>query len=70
MNDLVNLSRNDRETKSIPDKYLIPPESYRNSLIITKNTTITLTPGYFNAYLLNESCQFSLEKHGVRKKVK
>lgn len=59
VNDLVNLSRNDRETESIPDKYLIRTESYRNSLIITqKNTTITLTLGYFNAYLLNESCQF------------
>lgn len=38
VNDLVNLSGNDRETESIPDKYLIQSESYRNSLIINPKT--------------------------------
>lgn len=42
VNDLVNLSGNDRETESIPDKYLIQSESYRNSLIINPKTQQSL----------------------------
>lgn len=34
VNDLVNLSGNDREIELILDKYLIQFESYRNFLII------------------------------------
>lgn len=44
VNDLVNLSGNDRETESIPDKYLIQSESYRNSLIINPKTQQSLWP--------------------------